>query len=202
MRSTIQYGNLEVQHLKLVDPKLGEAIERIGMIEREQYPDFYEGFANAVIGQQISSKAMNTIWNRLIKLCKEITPESILSLEEEQLRHIGLSHMKILYLKNCAQMLVDGAILPNTFSKMNDCELVKYLMQLKGVGNWTAQMLMIFTFGRKDVLSFGDYGIRKGICLLHNMNELSLEQFYGFQERYSPYGTVASIYLWEIARGR
>jgi len=202
MQNVIQYGIIEMQHLKLADSKLGEAIERIGMIEREQYPDFYEGFTNAVIGQQISSKAMNTIWNRLLNLCGTVTPESVLSFDEEQLRHIGLSHRKILYLKNCAQMLGDGVILPDTFSRMNDNELVKYLMQLKGVGKWTAQMLMIFTLGRKDVLSFGDFGIRKGICLLHNMSELSLEQFYWFQERYSPYGTVASIYLWEIARGR
>ncbi len=197
---TIQYGSLEIDYLKVADQKLGRRMEEIGFIERICIPDFYEGFVNAVIGQQISSKAMLTIWNRLKVHCGEITVNSVLSLKEEEWKQMGISAKKAGYLKSCAQKINDGLLDPEALFRKQDKEVIRILTDLDGVGVWTAQMIMIFTMGRKDVLSFGDYGIRKGICKLHNLNELTKEQFVQFQNKYSPYGTIASLYLWEIAK--
>ncbi len=197
---TIQYGSLEIEYLKMADQKLGRRMEEIGFLERICIPDFYEGFVNAVIGQQISAKAMLTIWNRLKVHCGEITVNSVLSLKEEEWKQIGIPAKKAGYLKSCAQKIKDGFLDPESLFRKQDKEVIQILTDLDGVGVWTAQMMMIFTMGRKDVLSFGDYGIRKGICKLHNLNELTKEQFAQFQNKYSPYGTIASLYLWEIAK--
>lgn len=192
---------VETAYLSERDHQLGDAIQRIGKIERICYPDFFEGFANAIIGQQISTKAMETIWGKIIELCEKITPECIMSMNLEDLKRCGISERKTGYLKNCAQLIMNGSLCPNEFEHMSDDEVCHVLTGLKGVGTWTAEMLLIFTLGRKDVLSFGDYGIRKGISILHELDELDMNMFEKFQECYSPYGTVASLYLWEIARG-
>ena len=199
-KKMISCSQSELFYLSEKDPILGEAIRKIGTIERTFYPDFYEGFANAIIGQQISTKAMETVWSRLTEVCKIITPQSILDTDYDVLKACGISGRKIDYLIQCARKIQDGTLQVEELNQKSDDEVEKILTSLSGVGKWTAEMLLIFTFGRSNILSFGDFGIRKGICNLYGLDEISLETFTEFKSTYSPYGTVASFYLWEIAR--
>ena len=155
-KKMISCSQSELFYLSEKDPILGEAIRKIGAIERTFYPDFYEGFANAIIGQQISTKAMETVWSRLMEVCKIITPQSILDTDYDVLKTCGISGRKIDYLIQCARKIQDGTLQVEVLNQKSDDEVEKILTSLSGVGKWTAEMLLIFTFGRSNILSFGD----------------------------------------------
>lgn len=186
-------------HLKKRDKKLGKAIERIGILEREITPDLFSSLAGCIVSQQISGKAAETIYKRLEELAGEITPKSIDALEAEQIQKCGMSLRKAGYLKSTARSVVSGEVELDGLQTLGDQEIVERLVSLKGIGVWTAEMLMIFSLRRPDVLSWGDLGIKRGMTRLYGLKELSREQFERCRKRYSPYGSTASLYLWEIA---
>ncbi|WP_040196857.1 DNA-3-methyladenine glycosylase family protein [Candidatus Soleaferrea massiliensis] len=195
-------GPVEAAYLAQRDPELGKAIERIGPVRREMSPNIFSSLINSIAGQQISGKALETIWGRMLKLLGEPTPQAVCAHTAEELQRCGISHRKAGYILNAAQAVVSGQLDLDRIDEMEDGEACRYLSSLHGVGIWTAEMLLIFSLGRPDVLSFHDLGIRKGIMLLHGLDSLDKKAFQTYRERYSPYGTVASLYLWEIASGR
>lgn len=194
------YGQQEVEHLIRRDKKLGEAIKRIGRLEREVIPDLFTALINSIVSQQISSKAALTVWNRLQNKLADINARTIYEASPDVIQECGLSIRKVGYMKGIAEAVLQNELDLSALSHLPDHEIIVQLSQLKGVGVWTAEMLLIFSLQRPDVVSWGDQGIRRGMMNLYGLNNLGKEQFDRYRKRYSPYGSVASLYLWEIAR--
>lgn len=193
------YGQTETDYLTARDPILGQAIRRIGPVEREVIPNLFTALVNSIAGQQISGKALATVWARLCDRLGEVTPETVLAAGEDGLRSCGLSGRKAGYMLSAARAVQDGTLPIHSLVDKSDEEVIKTLTALPGVGRWTAEMLLIFSLERPNVLAFDDFGIRKGICRLYGLDELTRAQFEQYRARYAPYATVAGLYLWEIA---
>ena len=194
-----EYGQKEIDYLKSKDKKLSEAIDRIGIIKREVMPDPFEALISSVVGQQISSKAADTVWNRLVELLGSITPESISNADISDIQACGMSLRKAGYITGIAEAAITGEVDFNLLPTMSDEEIIKKLSSLYGVGEWTAEMLLIFSLNRPDVVSYKDLAIRRGMMNLYGHKELSKERFDRYKKRYSPYGSVASLYLWALS---
>ena len=163
--------------------------------------DILLALVQSIVSQQLSVRVADVIFQRLENLLGEITAKNLLGAEVEALRGCGLSMRKIEYLRGIAEAQLNGMIDFPTLAGKPDQEVIRELVKLKGVGVWTAEMLLIFSLGRSDVLSYKDLGIRKGIMMLNGLDELSEDEFEYYRERYSPYGTLASLYLWRIKDG-
>lgn len=193
-----KYGEIEINYLKKKDKKLSEAIDRIGKIERRVIPDLFAALVNSIIGQQISSRAADTVWNRLINLIGEIKPETIIQTDINDIQKCGMTVRKALYIKEIAESVCSGELNINELNNLSDEDIIKKLSSLNGIGVWTAEMLMIFSMERPDIVSWGDLAIRRGMCNLYHHKELTKKQFDRYKKRYSPYGSVASLYLWAL----
>lgn len=194
-----EYGQNEIAYLKSRDKKLGAAIDKIGMIQREITPDPFTALISSVVGQQISNKAAKTVWNRLLLLLGSIAPESIAQSDLLEIKGCGMSERKAGYIKGIADAAMSGEVDFNTLHTLTDDEIIKKLSSLYGVGVWTAEMLLIFSFCRPNVLSFKDLAICRGMMNLYGLKELPKEKFEIYRKRYSPYGSVASLYLWALS---
>ena len=184
------------------DKKLGAAINRIGLIERQVIPDLFAALVHSIVSQQISGPAAATVWRRILDYFGTLTPEKIGQASCEEIQQLGISMRKARYIKGVAQAALEGRLDLQELNNLPDEDVIKRLVSLPGVGVWTAEMMLIFSLQRPDVVSWGDYGIRKGMMKLYGLDELTREQFDKYRKRYSPYGSVASLYLWEIAAGR
>jgi len=195
-----QYGQVEIEHLKKKDKKLGKAIEKIGMIEREVTVDVFAALIQSVLSQQISSKAAQTVGSRMYALLNnELTPQGIVNAGLDKIKECGMSVRKAGYIVGIAEAALAGVIDFNKLHTLTDEEIVKKLIALNGVGVWTAEMLLIFSLGRPNVVSYGDLAIRRGMTNLYGLTALPKEKFEGYRKRYSPYGSVASLYLWALS---
>lgn len=194
-----KYGELEINYLKKRDKKLSEAIDRIGKIERRVIPDLFAALINSIIGQQISSRAADTVWKRLIDLVVEIKPETIIDTDINDIQKCGMTVRKASYIKEIAEIVYSGELNINELYNLSDEDVIKKLSSLNGIGVWTAEMLMIFSMERPDIVSWGDLAIRRGMCNLYHHKELTKKQFGRYKKRYSPYGSVASLYLWALS---
>jgi len=192
------YGDTEINYLCKKDKKLCAAIDRIGMIKREVNPDLFAALVESVVRQQISRKAAATVVKRLYDLCK-IDAVKLHALTVEEIQACGLSMRKAGHIKGIADAAVNKTVDFDALKDMTDQEVIDLLTKLNGVGLWTAEMFLIFSLLRADVVSYGDLGIRRGMMNLYGHNELPKERFMRYAKRYSPYGTVASLYLWELS---
>lgn len=195
------YGEKEVEYLKSKDAALGKAMDEIGHVYREIIPDMLMALINSIIGQQISTKAQETIWGRFQTMFEPVTPEHIDSIPTEELQTCGISMKKASYIKEIASSIVDGSLDLTQFQTMSDDDVCKRLSQIKGIGVWTAEMLMIFSMQRMDVISRDDMAIIRGLRMLYHHRKVTPELFAKYKKRYSPYATVASLYLWKISHG-
>lgn len=194
-----QYGEKEMEYLKKKDKRLAAAIDRIGVINREITPNPFEALVSSIVGQQISSKAAETVWNRLCQLITDLTPENIIKTGDETIQKCGMTMKKVGYIKGIANAALSGEIDFNNLAALSDEEIIKKLSSLHGVGVWTAEMLLIFSLNRLNVVSYKDLAIRRGMMNLYGLKELTKEQFEKYRKRYSPYGSVASLYLWQLS---
>ncbi|MGZ9585699.1 DNA-3-methyladenine glycosylase family protein [Paenibacillus marinisediminis] len=194
-----RYGQLEMDYLRQQDEVLGAAIDRLGMLERKVTPEPFSTLVNSVVSQQISTKAALTVWKRLCDTLGEVTPERIVSTDLEAIQTCGMSVRKAGYIKGIGEAAASGMIDFNGFDSMSDAEIIKQLSSLNGIGVWTAEMLLIFSLGRPNVVSWGDLAIRRGMMNLYGLTELKKSEFEKYRERYSPYGSVASLYLWALS---
>ena len=194
-----EYGQKEIDYLKRKDKKLGVAIDRIGMIKREITPDPFTALVSSVVSQQISNKAATTVWNRLCALLGSITPASITQADLAEIQGCGMSKRKASYIKGIADAAVIGIVDFNRLHTLTDEEIIKKLSSLHGVGIWTAEMLLIFSLSRPNVLSYKDLAICRGMMNLYGIKELSKDKFERYRKSYTPYGTVASLYLWALS---
>lgn len=195
-----KYGEVEMNYLKKKDKKLGAAIEKIGMIERGVIPDIFSALINSIVGQQISSKAATTVWNRLQQIIGDITPENINNAAIESIQQCGISNRKAGYIKGIAEAVISGKLNLTELYSLPDNEIINRLVLLNGIGKWSAEMLLIFSMERPDVVSWGDLAIQRGMMKLYGLKTLTKAQFDRYIKRYSPYGSVASLYLWELSK--
>lgn len=196
-----EYGNREIEHLKNRDKLLGEAIEKIGHIYREVDTDLFSSIIHHIIGQQISVAAQATVWQRLYSDMGEVTAKNICAIDRDELQKFGITFRKADYIKDFAEKVSLGEFDIEALNNMPDETVIKELSALKGIGPWTAEMLMTFSMQRPNVLSFGDLAIHRGMRMLYHHHIIDKKKFEKLAKRYSPYGTVASLYLWAIAGG-
>ncbi|MFA5576017.1 MAG: hypothetical protein WCZ27_10285 [Tissierellaceae bacterium] len=194
------YSQVEMEYLKNADPILGREIDRIGIVKREIEPDIFVALISSIVSQQISTKAATTVYNRLLELSGAITDKKIGRLDIEDIQKCGMTMRKAEYIRGIAIASLDGSIDLSGLYKLTDEEVIRELSKLKGVGEWTAEMLLIHSLQRPNVLSYKDLGIRRGMMSLYGLEDLSKSDFELYRERYHPYNTVASIYLWELSK--
>lgn len=197
-----EYGTRETDHLSSRDPRMAHAIASLGIIKRKLTPDPLAALTFSIIAQQISGKAADSVSKRFLDFIGgTVTSPAILAHSPEELKSCGMSLRKATFIHRIAAAFAEKAITREALLLMNDAELLRTLTSMPGVGPWTAEMLMIFSLQRPNVLSWGDFGIRKGLKLLHHREELDKKCFMAFQELYSPFCSIASFYLWAIASG-
>ncbi|MDF2930287.1 MAG: HhH-GPD family protein, partial [Anaerospora sp.] len=197
--TNFHYGQMELDYLRKKDKKLGEAIDRIGFIEREVIPDLFTALVNSIVAQQISIKAVDTIWGRMEERFGEITAPNIAKQAVEDVQQCGMTMKKAIWIKSIAESVCTGDLDLNELAQLPDEEVCRRLCLLDGIGLWTAEMLMTFSLQRKDVVSWGDLAIRRGMMRLYHHKKLDKAKFERYKKRYSPYGTIASLYLWRIS---
>ena len=196
-----EYGAKEITYLSKKDARLKEVIERIGMIYREVDDDLFVSVIHHIVGQQISSKAQATVWQRLNVLLGEINYQNILAIDDEKYREIGINGRKLSYIKEFADKVKNQSFDIWSLKDKSDEEVIKELTSLKGIGVWTAEMILLFCLKRPDVLSYDDLGILRGLRILYHHRRMTPEHFARYKRRYHPYGSVASLYLWALAGG-
>ncbi len=191
------------EHLSQADKRLGRLIAEIGEFpfKLDECDSVYESLLEAITHQSISGKAAATIYARIKALgangqCP--TPAEIIKASPQALRKAGLSAAKALAMKDLAQKTIDGVV-PSLEAahKMSDEELVERLISVRGIGAWTVEMFLIFRLGRPDVLPIHDYGVQKGFAILYRKKAIPKpRELAAFGERWRPYRTVASWYMW------
>lgn len=196
-----QYGETEINTLKKRDKRLAELIERMGEIKRPLTPDLFTALVKNIIEQQISVTAAVTVNQRLLKLCEGVyTPEHIAKLSEQEIQQCGMTMRKAGYIIGIADAVISEKLNLNQIPDMTDKEVIDTLIQLKGIGIWTAEMLLISSLNRPDILSWGDLAIQRGIMRLYRHKTLDKARFERYRKRYSPYGSTASLYLWALSK--
>ena len=190
--------NDSVTKLKSVCPRMSKLIDVVGDIESYYIPDHFQALINGIIYQSISYKAATKIWNRLFDRLSEFTPSEVLEFGYDKIKAVGLSNSKTEYILNIAYAFINKGI--NTdFTNMSNAEIQHELEQIKGVGPWTSEMFLIFCLYRKDIFSWGDIAIRRGLEYLYDLDhDITKKEFNYYKELYAPSQTIASFYIWEI----
>ena len=188
----------EVRHLRTADPVLGALIEHIGPLEQRLETDAYSSLAGSIVAQQLSDKAAATIWRRLVEaLGGDPSPERILSAEDATLRGAGLSGSKASFLRDLATRVAAGTLDLAHVATLPDEDVIAELTTVRGIGRWTAEMFLIFSLGRPDVLAIDDGALRSTVSWLYRLDgEDSRAAIARIGEAWAPYRTCASLYLW------
>ena len=221
MADYFPYGEQELTYLSKRDALLGEVIARVGALQVPVVDDLFTALANSIAGQQISIRAQESIWRRVMarfgmsesdpltgarvrsewKGIGTLDATAVASASSEDLRACGVSERKALYIQRAAHRFLAGEFGREELERLDDEALIQRLVSLDGVGRWTAEMLMIMSLQRPNILSYGDLGIQRGLAALHHHRlPLSPRIFERYQRLYSPFGTVASFYVWEAGR--
>lgn len=195
------YGDEEIEYLKSKDKILGEVIEKIGHIERVTDTDLFSSVVHHIIGQQISTKAQETIWQRLKDELGEVNAENIYKTDISRLQSLGMSFRKAEYIKDFADKVHSGSFNLQDISELSDEEAIKALASLKGIGVWTAEMILLFCMQRPDIFSFDDLAIQRGLRMVYHHRKIDRKLFEKYRRRFSPYCSVASLYLWAVSGG-
>lgn len=195
------YGERETEYLKSRDKALAAVIETIGHIDREVDPDLFASVVHHIIGQQISTKAQATIWRRLRERFGEVSAERLAAADAGELQSLGMTFRKAAYIQDFSGKVLSGAFDLEGVSRLPDDEAVKELVSLRGVGVWTAEMILLFCLRRPNVFSFDDLAIQRGLRMVYHHRRIDRQLFEKYRRRFSPYCSVASLYLWAVAGG-
>jgi methylated-DNA-[protein]-cysteine S-methyltransferase len=189
-----------LRHLRESDPRLSELIERVGpcKMKLDLAHTTFGALAESIVYQQLTGKAAATIFGRVKQAVVPFEPARVLATHDEKLRAAGLSGAKLKALKDLAEKTIDGTVPSlDEVRRMDDDAIVERLTQVRGIGRWTVEMLLIFRLGRPDVLPVGDYGVRKGFARAYNKRKLPTpKELEKHGEKWRPFRSVASWYLW------
>lgn len=200
-----QWWDQACLELKKRDEKLGELIDQYSDGRLTYVKDPFTTLVRSVVGQQISTKAASTIWQKLKASCPEMTPRKLSKKHRRTLRTCGLSDRKVDYILDICRYFLAEENIEKNFESLSDEEIIAELTSIKGVGRWTAEMFLIFTLGRPDVFPLIDLGIIKAVEMTYFPNsdfgELGAKEkqkaILELSEKWSPYKTVASWFLWK-----
>ena len=192
--------------------KLAEIDSRFTrLISQFGYPDFkagnryFEALLKNIIYQQLSGKAAKTIYNRFLKLFETTqypSPDDILNTPVEHLKGVGLSNQKVTYILDLSKKYVEGTLELDELNEKSDKEVSDQLIQVKGIGQWTADMFLMFTLNREDIFPLGDLGVKKGVAIIENLPEPPTEKHMAeISEKWQPYRTIAAWYMWKLVDG-
>jgi len=191
------------------DPVMADLIERIGKLDvktrlkrrsEERPADAYGALLRAIVGQQLSTKAARTIYGRVIEIFggRTPSPEELLEASEKDLRGAGLSGRKVEYIRDLASHVIAGELEVDRLDRLPDEEVIEEIVAVRGLGQWTAEMFLLFHLERPDVLSGGDLGIRKAVQIEYGLEEMPPPtQVLEIGEPWRPHRSLASLYLWE-----
>ena len=168
--------NPVIQTLCSADPTLALLINRVGDYSLPLRTDYFASLVRSIIGQQLSVKVAQTIWHRFQSLYHDMTPAAIGSIPETDLKKVGLSRTKAIYIQDLSRKIATGAINLTEIDNLPDEEVIRRLIQIKGIGVWTAEMFLIFSLGRLDVLSLGDLGLKRAIQWLYGFKKIPAER--------------------------
>jgi DNA-3-methyladenine glycosylase II len=192
-----------IAHFEKVDPLLAPVIaaafagDKPIALRAAANPDkYFEEIAEAIVSQQLSVKAADTIWGRFVKLAGKVTPEKVAKLSLEDMREVGLSYQKAGYLQSIAASFLAKEIDFSNLHKLDNDAIIAELTNLKGIGPWTAEMFLMFTLGRPDVFSYLDLGLVRGFERVYGVSNPSREQMEAVVAKWSPYRTYAALALW------
>ena len=194
-----------LEHLSNVDKKMARVIYEFEEPTFRKETNYFEALVRTIVYQQLSGKAASTIYNRFKELFngeKFPSPKTVMEKSHEELRSVGFSNQKAMYVHNIAEAFDNGSVSKN-LDQLDDEAIIKNLTSIKGVGPWTAEMFLMFTLHRPDVFPVTDLGIRKGFQLFCGLDELAAPDFMiKIAEPWRPYRTLASWYLWRLVEGQ
>jgi DNA-3-methyladenine glycosylase II len=179
------------------DPVMREIIRSRPKVYLQRRGEPFLTLARAICGQQISVKAAQSVWDRVLACVGEVTPQGILGKKRPELRACGLSDRKVEYIADLAQHFADGKIHVQRWPEMGDEDIIAELVEVRGIGRWTAEMFLIFNLMRPDVFPLDDLGLQKGICVsYYKGRKVSLRTMRKLGESWRPWRSVATWYLW------
>ncbi len=190
-----------ISHLKQADPVLAKLIAQYPLCTIAPHTDYYAELLSSIIGQQLSVRVAEVLCTRVKDLYSGVYPEpqAIIQTDTEALRSLGISYAKIRYIKDLAEHVADGRLDLKHISSLSNDEVVTELTAVKGIGEWTAHMFLIFSVGRLDVLPVGDLGTKKAVLIQYGLKELPTAEdirTIAKQNKWAPYESVATWYLW------
>ena len=196
-----EYGEKEISYLKSKDKKLAEVIEQIGHIDREVDTDIFSAVVHHIIGQQISTKAQATIWQRMQDKLGKVDASGILDIGIDELQSLGMTYRKVEYITDFATKVQNGEFDIQGIYDKSDEEVIEELSALKGIGRWTTEMILLFCLQRPNVFSYDDLAILRGLRMVYHHRKIDKALFEKYRRRFSPYCSVASLYLWAVSGG-
>lgn len=196
-----KYDDQALLYLKSKDQTLGEVIDKIGHIDRGVDTDLFSSVVHHIIGQQISTKAQATIWQRISENLGVLNADSIIAAGVEKLQSFGMTFRKAEYITDFAVKIKNGTFDLEGIWHKSDEEAIAALRSLKGIGVWTAEMILLFCMQRQNIFSFDDLAIQRGLRMVYHHRNIDRKLFEKYRRRFSPYCSVASLYLWAVAGG-
>ena len=195
------YGETELAYLRQRDKRLCAVIDRIGHIDRIVDTDLISSVVHHIIGQQISTKAQATIWQRMQEALGAVNAETVLAAGIPRLQGLGMTFRKAEYITDFAERVHTGTFDPDAVEHMSDEEAIRELSALKGIGVWTAEMILLFCMQRPNIFSYDDLAIQRVLRMVYHHRSIDRERFAKYRRRFAPYCSVASLYLWAVSGG-
>lgn len=195
------YGLEATDYLAAKDARMALVIEQVGHVYRALDGDLFSSVMHHIVGQQISTKAQATVWRRMREGLGEPDARHVAEASIDELQAFGMTFRKAEYIREFAGKVVRGEFDLEAIARMPDAEAVAALSSLSGVSTWTAEMILLFCLERPDVFSYDDLAIQRGLRMVYHHRAITRPLFEKYRRRFSPYGSVASLYLWEVAGG-
>ncbi|WP_367566609.1 DNA-3-methyladenine glycosylase [Lacrimispora sp.] len=194
----IKYSQKEMEYISQKSDVMKDLVSHFGYMEKGMPGDVFSSLVMHIIGQMLSNRVAEVLSQRFLHIVGDMTPGHVLAVDIDAIKQCGISKRKAEYIMALAQEVTESKYDFSLLENMSDEEVIKYLMQIKGVGRWTAEMIAEFTMGRLDIFSYDDVALQNGIMKAHGFKTLSRQRFEGLRKKYTPYCSVASLYYYAL----
>lgn len=200
MTKHFQYDDEAIEYLKSKDKTLAQVIDVVGHVNRPIDGDVFTSVINSIISQQVSTAGAKTVLGRLDEQIG-IDPDGLSSASADDIQACGTTFRKAEYIKGFVDAVASGDFDLDALESMPDEEAIAYLSSIKGIGQWTSEMILLFSLNRMNIFAFDDIGIQRGMRMTYHHRQITRPLFEKYRRRFSPYCSVASLYFWEVAHG-